>query len=115
VIEKLLTHLEAKDTEPKAARLPPGPRRPRHGCSAEPDHPTMPQGCDASGAATVAAGLVAGATGRRVSAEPWLGGRPRNVVPGQTGPLLTPDRPTTDDADGGEEGLTPDKKAAYPA
>ena len=73
-----------------------------------------PQGCDPSGAATVTAGLVAGATRKRVSAEPWLGGfRPLNAVPGQTGPLLRADRRTTGGADGGEEGMTPDDEAGY--
>ena len=50
-------------------------RRPRRGCSSEPDYPmNTTYGCRGSGIASATAGLTAGAAGKRVPADGWLGG-----------------------------------------
>ena len=61
VIEKILTHLDAKAAEPQAPRRPPCRAPPQRVCSTDSDHlMSTTLVCDASGAATVAAGLGAG-------------------------------------------------------
>ena len=61
VIEKILTHLDVKGVEPKATRRPPCRAPPQRGCSTDSDRlMSTTLVCDASGAATVAAGLGAG-------------------------------------------------------
>ena len=65
----------------------------------------MPQDCDASGAVTVAAGRVAGATGTRVSAESWL--EWIQALKSRSRPLLGSDRRPTSGADGAEQRLQP--------
>ena len=60
VIVKILTGLTVKGGEPRAPRRTPCRERPSKGCSTDSDHlmsPTLV--CDASGEATVAAGLAA--------------------------------------------------------
>ena len=66
-IEKILTHRVAKVAGPKAAGRPPFRGPPQCGLSGLPND--APLGCDVRGAATMAAGLVIGATAKSAPAN----------------------------------------------
>jgi hypothetical protein len=69
------------------------------------------RGCDASGAATVAAGQRVGTTEKRAPANPSLGWI---RAPGcRSEAIRESDRRPNVGADGREEGLPPDEKAVY--
>jgi hypothetical protein len=69
-IEKILTDLAAKGAAVEASRVPPCRAPRQRGLFDRADRPTMQPGCDVSGEATAAVGLVAGARVKGVPANP---------------------------------------------
>jgi len=112
VIEQVLTHLDAKGAAPEASLRAPCRAPARRGlfeCASPPGNTT--HGCGAGGAASVAAGLTAGAAGKSAPAHGWLDGF--GPLERRSEPLGRSDRRAADGADEREEVIPAHEKRVY--